>query len=98
MPNSNTQVAVKHVSQNSKQGLLEFVFEVGSIGHLRYQNIVQLLGWCHRQGDLLLVYEFMPNGSLDNYLFDEPKAILSWEQRFKIIKGVSLGLLYLREE
>ena len=40
----------------------------------------------------------MPNGSLDKYLFDEPKAILSWEQRFKIIKGVSLGLLYLHEE
>ena len=56
--------------------------EVGSIGNLRHRNIVQLLGWCHRQGDLLLVYEFMPNGRLDKYLFDEPKAILSWKQRF----------------
>ena len=72
--------------------------EVGSIGNLRHRNIVQLLGWCHRQGDLLLVYEFMPNGRLDKYLFDEPKAILSWKQRFKIIKGVALGLLYLHEE
>ncbi|XP_065632497.1 L-type lectin-domain containing receptor kinase S.4-like [Quercus suber] len=98
LPNSNTEVAVKRVSQNSKQGLREFVSEVGSIGHLRHRNIVQLLGWCRRQGDLLLVYEFMPNGSLDKYLFDEPKAILSWEQRFKIIKGVALGLLYLHGE
>ncbi|XP_050246225.1 L-type lectin-domain containing receptor kinase S.4-like [Quercus robur] len=98
LPNSNTQVAVKRVSQNSKQGLREFVSEVGSIGHLRHRNLVQLLGWCRKQDDLLLVYEFMPNLSLDKYLFDEPKAILSWEQRFKIIKGVALGLLYLHEE
>ncbi|KAM3714877.1 hypothetical protein ACJW30_01G368300 [Castanea mollissima] len=98
LPNSNTQVAVKRVSQNSKQGLREFMSEVGSTGHLRHRNIVQLLGWCRRQADLLLVYEFMPNGSLDKYLFDEPKAILSWEQRFKIIKGVASGLLYLHEE
>ena len=57
-----------------------------------------LLGCYRRQGDLLLVYEFMPNVSLDKYLFDEPKAILSWEQRFKIIKGVASGLLYLHEK
>ncbi|XP_075667967.1 L-type lectin-domain containing receptor kinase S.4-like [Castanea sativa] len=98
LPNSNTQVAVKRVSPNSKQGLREFMSEVGSMGHLRHRNIVQSFGWCRRQGDLLLVYEFMTNGSLDKYLFDEPKAILSWEQRFKIIKGVALGLLYLHEE
>ena len=47
---------------------------------------------------MLLVYDFMPNGSLDRYIFDEPKTILSWEQRFNIIKGVTLGLLYLHEE
>jgi serine/threonine protein kinase len=57
-----------------------------------------LFGWCRQRGDLLLVYDFMPNGSLDKYLFDEPKTILSWEQRFKIIKGVASGLLYLHEE
>ncbi|GMY08466.1 L-type lectin-domain containing receptor kinase S.4-like [Fagus crenata] len=98
LPNSDTQVAVKRVSHDSKQGLQEFVSEIASIGRLRHRNLVQLLGWCRRQADLLLVYEFMPNGSLDKYLFDEPKAILSWEQRFKIIKGVASGLLYLHEE
>ncbi|KAK8552826.1 hypothetical protein V6N12_041400 [Hibiscus sabdariffa] len=50
------------------------------------------------QGDLLIVYDFMPNGSLDKYLFDEPKRVLSWDERFKIIKGVASGLLYLHEE
>ncbi|GMY08464.1 L-type lectin-domain containing receptor kinase S.4-like [Fagus crenata] len=81
LPNSHDQVAVKRICRDSKQSLKEFVSEVASIGCLRHRNLVQLLGWCRRQADLLLVYEFMPNGSLDKYLFDEPKAILSWEQR-----------------
>jgi serine/threonine protein kinase len=99
LPNSDTQVAVKRISHDSKQGLQEFVSEVASIGRLRHRNLVQLVGWCRRQSDLLLVYDFMPNGSLDKYLFDEqPKTILSWEQRFRIIKGVASGLLYLHEE
>uniref|UniRef100_A0A2P2J961 non-specific serine/threonine protein kinase n=1 Tax=Rhizophora mucronata TaxID=61149 RepID=A0A2P2J961_RHIMU len=98
LPNSDTQVAVKRISRESKQGLREFVSEIASIGRLRHRNLVQLLGWCRRRGDLLLVYDFMPNGSLDKYLFDEPEAILRWEQRFKIIKGVASGLLYLHEE
>ncbi|KAB1217838.1 L-type lectin-domain containing receptor kinase S.4 [Morella rubra] len=98
LPNSDTQVAVKRISHDSKQGLQEFVSEVASMGRLRHRNLVQLLGWCRRQGDLLLVYDFMPNGSLDKYLFEESKAFLSWEKRFKIIKGVASGLLYLHEE
>ncbi|KAL5567565.1 hypothetical protein UlMin_024140 [Ulmus minor] len=95
--NPNTQIAVKRVSHESKQGWQQFVSEINTIGRLRHRNLVQLLGWCRRRGDLLLVYDFMPNGSLDKYLFDEPKSILNWEQRFKIIKGVASGLLYLHE-
>ncbi|XP_065871648.1 L-type lectin-domain containing receptor kinase S.4 [Euphorbia lathyris] len=97
LPNS-TEVAVKRISHESKQGLKEFVSEIASVGRLRHRNLVQLQGWCRRRGDLLLVYDFMPNGSLDKYLFDEPKTILNWEQRFNIIKGVAYGLLYLHEE
>ncbi|KAF2296099.1 hypothetical protein GH714_036138 [Hevea brasiliensis] len=97
LPNSDTQVAVKRISHESKQGVREFVSEIASIGRLRHRNLVQLLGWCSRQGDLLLVYDFMSNGSLDKYLFDEPKTILNWEQRFNISKGVASGLLYLHE-
>ncbi|RDY02106.1 L-type lectin-domain containing receptor kinase S.4, partial [Mucuna pruriens] len=97
LPSSNTQVAVKRVSHDSRQGLREFVSEIASIGRLRHRNLVQLLGWCRRRGDLLLVYDFMANGSLDKYLFDEPETILSWEQRFKVIKDVASALLYLHE-
>ncbi|KAE8725116.1 L-type lectin-domain containing receptor kinase S.4 [Hibiscus syriacus] len=95
--NSNTQVAVKRVSHESKQGLREFVAEISSIRRLRQRNLVQLLGWCRRRGDLLLVYNFMANGSLDKFLFDDPKTTLNWDQRFRIIKGVASGLLYLHE-
>lgn len=97
LPNSKTQVAVKRISHESKQGLREFVSEISSIGRLRHRNLVQLLGWCRRGADLLLVYDFMPNGSLDKFLFDEPNRVLSWQQRLKIIKGVASGLLYLHE-
>ncbi|XP_062157399.1 L-type lectin-domain containing receptor kinase S.4-like [Alnus glutinosa] len=98
LPKSDTQVAVKRIPQDSKQGLKAFISEVATIGRLRHRNLVLLLGWCRREADLLLVYEFMPNGSLDKHLFDKPQSILSWEQRFKIIKGVASGLLYLHEE
>ncbi|KAL5549855.1 hypothetical protein UlMin_000031 [Ulmus minor] len=97
LPKSKAQVAVKRVSHESKQGLREFVAEIATIGRLRHRNLVQLFGWCRRRGDLLLVYDFMANGSLEKFLFDEPKAILNWEGRFKIIKGVASALLYLHE-
>ncbi|XP_008790452.3 L-type lectin-domain containing receptor kinase SIT2-like [Phoenix dactylifera] len=95
---SNTEVAVKRVSHESKQGVREFVAEITSIGQLRHRSLVQLLGYCRRKGELLLVYEFMPNGSLDKLLFDQKKSILDWAQRLRIINGVALGLLYLHED
>ncbi|XP_022846640.1 L-type lectin-domain containing receptor kinase S.4-like [Olea europaea var. sylvestris] len=95
--NPRTEVAVKRISHESRQGVREFLSEISSIGRLRHRNLVQLLGWCRRGADLLLVYDFMPNGSLDKFLFDNPKSILNWEQRFRIIKGVASGLLYLHE-
>ncbi|XP_039031229.1 L-type lectin-domain containing receptor kinase S.4-like isoform X2 [Hibiscus syriacus] len=98
LPSTNTQVAVKRISHESKQGLREFVSEIATIGRLRHRNMVPLLGWCRCRGDLLIVYDYMPNGSLDKYLFDEPKRVLSWDERFRIIKGVASGLLYLHEE
>ncbi|KAK1263576.1 L-type lectin-domain containing receptor kinase IV.1 [Acorus gramineus] len=75
----------------------EFVAEITSVGRLRHRNIVPLLGYCRRKGELLLVYDYMSNGSLDHFLFDPNKPLLSWSQRFQIIKGVASGLLYLHE-
>ncbi|KAJ4800796.1 Concanavalin A-like lectin protein kinase family protein [Rhynchospora pubera] len=94
----NSEIAVKRVSHNSKQGLKEFISEIASLGRLRHRNIVPLLGYCRRKGELFLVYSFMPNGSLDKYLHDPIKPILDWGKRFRIIQGVASGLLYMHEE
>ncbi|KAL6842403.1 hypothetical protein ACP4OV_027830 [Aristida adscensionis] len=99
LPGSRTEVAVKRVSHESRQGMKEFVAEVVSIGRLRHRNLVRLLGYCRRKGELLLVYDYMPNGSLDKYLHGrDGKPVLDWAQRFRIIKGVAAGLLYMHEE
>ncbi|EMS54258.1 L-type lectin-domain containing receptor kinase IV.1 [Triticum urartu] len=93
------EVAVKRVSHESRQGMKEFVAEVASIGRLRHRNLVPLLGYCRRKGELLLVYDYMPNGSLDKYLYDASSTgTLDWPQRFHIIRGVASGLLYLHED
>ncbi|XVF55228.1 hypothetical protein PTKIN_Ptkin06aG0019900 [Pterospermum kingtungense] len=98
LPNSKLEVAVKRVSHESRQGMKEFVAEIVSMGRLRHRNLVQLLGYCRRKGELLLVYDYMPNGSLDKYLYNQPEATLNWSQRFRVIKGVASGLFYLHEE
>uniref|UniRef100_A0A1D1Y6S7 non-specific serine/threonine protein kinase n=1 Tax=Anthurium amnicola TaxID=1678845 RepID=A0A1D1Y6S7_9ARAE len=98
LPVSKMEVAVKKVSHDSRQGMREFVAEIVTIGRLRHRNLVQLLGYSRRRGGLFLVYDFMPNGSLDKLLFDRTRPTLSWVRRFHAIKGVAAGLLYLHEE
>ncbi|KAM6574542.1 hypothetical protein CsatA_022869 [Cannabis sativa] len=98
LPNTSTEIAVKKVSNKSRQGMKEFSSEISSMSRLRHRNLVPLLGYCQHKGELLLVYDYMPNGSLDKYLFDHPKKTLNWNQRFRVIKGVASGLLYLHEE
>ncbi|XP_018732433.2 L-type lectin-domain containing receptor kinase IV.1 [Eucalyptus grandis] len=97
LPTMKTEIAVKRISHESRQGMREFIAEIISIGRLCHRNIVTLLGYCRRKGELLLVYEYMPNGSLDKYLYNQPKMTLSWNQRFRVIKGVAYGLSYLHE-
>ncbi|KAK9217556.1 hypothetical protein WN943_006183 [Citrus x changshan-huyou] len=94
---TNAYVAVKRVSKGSKQGIKEYASEVKVISRLRHRNLVQLLGWCHEKNELLLVYEFMPNGSLDSHHFEENR-FLTWELRYKIAQDLAAGLLYLQEE
>ncbi|KAI3954620.1 hypothetical protein MKW98_019751 [Papaver atlanticum] len=99
---SKAKVAVKRISHNSKQGVREFISEIISIGHLRHRNLAHLLGYCKRNRELLLVYDYMPNGSLDKLIFRKYNSAsapptLGWDQRFQIIKGVACGLVYLHE-
>jgi len=98
LPSSNMQVAIKKVSHDSRQGTKEFVTEIVSMGRLRHRNLVQLFGYCRRKGELLLVYDYMPNGSLDKFLFRNDTPSLNWARRYQIIRGVASALLYLHEE
>ncbi|XP_027922065.1 L-type lectin-domain containing receptor kinase IX.1-like [Vigna unguiculata] len=93
----NTYVAIKKVSRGSRQGVKEYMSEVKIFGQLRHKNLVQLFGWCHQHEDLLLIYEFMENGSLDSYLF-KGKGLLTWKVRYNIARGLASALLYLHEE
>nr|XP_043629366.1 L-type lectin-domain containing receptor kinase IX.1-like [Erigeron canadensis] len=93
----STYVAVKRVSKTSMQGIKQYASEVRIISRLRHRNLVQLTGWCHEKGELLLVYEFMENGSLDLHLFKQ-KSLLTWDTRYKIAHGLASALLYLHEE
>ncbi|KAH0634649.1 hypothetical protein KY290_038114 [Solanum tuberosum] len=93
----DSYIAVKRISRESKQGIKEYASEVRIISRLRHKHLVQLIGWCHQKRELLLVYEFMPNGSLDHHLF-KGKSHLTWPIRFKIAQGLASALFYLREE
>jgi len=75
-------VAIKRVSKTSRQGRKEYISEVTIIGRLRHRNLVQLVGWCHEADELLLVYELMTNGSLDDHLYST-SDILTWPVRYE---------------
>ncbi|KAL3530792.1 hypothetical protein ACH5RR_010114 [Cinchona calisaya] len=98
LPCTGAQIAVKKISHESSQGMREFVAEIASMGRLKHRNLVQLLGYCRRKGELLLVYDYMPYGSLDKVLFSNEQPNLSWDQRCRIIRGIASGLLYLHEQ
>ncbi|CAL4891120.1 unnamed protein product [Urochloa decumbens] len=93
----NIHVAIKRVSKGSTQGRKEYASEVKVISRLRHRNLVQLIGWCHGRGELLLVYELMPNGSLDKHLYSADNR-LSWPLRYKIVHEIASAVLYLHEE
>ncbi|XP_074296512.1 cysteine-rich receptor-like protein kinase 10 [Silene latifolia] len=91
--------AVKRLSNGSGQGIREFKTEACLTAKLQHKNLVKLFGFCLEKDEMLLVYEFVPNKSLDRYLFDPKRsALLTWKTRYKIIVGIAKGLLYLHDD
>ncbi|KAK1284407.1 putative G-type lectin S-receptor-like serine/threonine-protein kinase [Acorus calamus] len=91
-------VAVKRLSKNSRKGLEEFKNEVELIARLQHKNLVRLLGWCVHENENILIYEYLPNKSLDKFIFDSTRSgQLDWVKRHHIIEGITQGLLYLHQ-
>ncbi|KAL9293902.1 putative protein kinase RLK-Pelle-L-LEC family [Arabidopsis thaliana] len=88
-------IAVKRLSHNAEQGMKQFVAEVVTMGSLQHKNLVPLLGYCRRKGELLLVSKYMEGGSVDQYLFNGDKPPLSWSQRLAILRDIACALCYL---
>ncbi|CAN6235192.1 unnamed protein product [Urochloa humidicola] len=90
-------VAVKRLSSSSTQGLGQLKNELALVAKLKHKNLVRLVGVCLEQHERLLVYEYVPNRSLDIVLFGAENQ-LDWEQRYRIINGIARGLQYLHED
>ncbi|RLN23034.1 L-type lectin-domain containing receptor kinase IX.1-like [Panicum miliaceum] len=92
------EVTIKRVSKGSTQGRKEYAAEVRIINQLRHRHLVRLVGWCHEhRGDFLLVYELMPNGSVDHHLYGKG-VLLTWPTRYDVALGLASAMLSLHEE
>ncbi|OIT33639.1 PREDICTED: putative cysteine-rich receptor-like protein kinase 20 isoform X1 [Nicotiana attenuata] len=92
------EIAVKRLSETSTQGLEEFENEVILTAKLQHINLVKVVGFCIERKEKMLIYEYMPNKSLDYYIYNQVRRLLlNWEKRVQVIEGIIQGLLYLQE-
>ncbi|KAK4752170.1 hypothetical protein SAY87_020968 [Trapa incisa] len=97
LPGMGSKVAIKKITCDSEYQMQQYAEEVMLVCQLKHRNLVKLIGWCQKEREFFIVYEFMSNGSLDFHLFEQQRTLLTWESRYRVALDMASVIQYLHE-